>query len=992
MRHYNRLCAAGAILALFFLTTCGLEDSGDMEQFTSSYDGSEAKSCFVFQSKEEFPVDAPGPSEFQVNTYTSSEQYYPDIAADADGNFVVVWTSEGQDGSGAGIYGQRYNSVGAPQGSEFQVNFTVDQSQAQPSVAMDADGDFVVAWQSEGSDSSGKGIVAQRLNALGVRQAAEIFVNTTTASDQEKPEAAMDSAGNFVVVWVSENQDGELGGIFGQRFDASGAAQGVEFQINTTTTGDQDYPDVAMNADGNFVVAWGSDGADGSGYGIVAQRYNSAGVAQGTEIDINTETGGWQIGPSIDVDSSGNFGIAWQSFGVDEDGWGVAARLFDSSGSPLIDEFVVNTYTTSTQDNPDLAMSAGGSFVVSWQSQDQDGDADGIFGQEYNVSGAPVGTEFAVNTYTADDQRFPAAFMISGGNYVIVWHSFGQDESGNAIMGRLYGIGCENNGDCDDGNVCTDNTCDPDGHCQVDFNSVACDDLLFCNGGDTCDDGGCSIHVGDPCSAELFCNEADDTCDPVAPDEPVITFMSPDCITMGEQSRFDILVEYFVPDDQALIQAQFQLGWDWTLVQIYDPPILSIPGTWDISTPSSDIIDWVFESDAGSGGGVMSGESLTFSLEALLGNDVDDTEVTFWLYGDESGAEPYEWGPFVNNFEWCPTTTTTTTTTTTGTPTTTTTTVSPTTTTVSPTTTTTTTPTTTTTVSPTTTTTTTSSTTVTSLTTTTTTTSTTSCSIPTTTTTVTVPTTTTTTVPEEVLVTFTSPECIESGEISRFDVEVYFWVPDDQAIIQAQFLLGYDWTLVEVFTPPVLSVPGQWTITTPSADVINWSFIADNPEDFGGVVSGETITFSLDAIVGNEIGDDTAYFAFYGDENGAPPFEWGAFEQTFEWCTSTTTTTVTTTTSTTTTTDEVDDDTDDDVDDDTDDDVDDDTDDDVDDDTDDDTDDDDDSADDDFDDDFVDDDTNDDDTDDDTGDIFADDDAGDDDDSDNNGCGASCGC
>ena len=66
-------------------------------------------------------------SEFQINTYTTGRQLTASVgahlvAADASGNFVVVWQSVGQDGSDDGIFGQRYDSEGVVLGSEFQVN------------------------------------------------------------------------------------------------------------------------------------------------------------------------------------------------------------------------------------------------------------------------------------------------------------------------------------------------------------------------------------------------------------------------------------------------------------------------------------------------------------------------------------------------------------------------------------------------------------------------------------------------------------------------------------------------------------------------------------------------------------------------------------------------------------------------------------------------------------------------------------------------------
>src|SRR5947199_350489 len=87
-------------------------------------------------------------SEFRVNTYTTSYQGRPRVAADGAGNFVVVWGSVVQDGSGTGVFGQRYSSSGAPQGPEFRVNTYTTGDQRSPSVAADAAGNFVVVWQS----------------------------------------------------------------------------------------------------------------------------------------------------------------------------------------------------------------------------------------------------------------------------------------------------------------------------------------------------------------------------------------------------------------------------------------------------------------------------------------------------------------------------------------------------------------------------------------------------------------------------------------------------------------------------------------------------------------------------------------------------------------------------------------------------------------------------------------------------------------------------
>jgi hypothetical protein len=142
---------------------------------------------------------------------------------------------------------------------------------------MDAAGSFVVAWGGWG-DGSSAAVFAQRYDASGVPQGSRFRVNSYTTGGQSGPSVASDAAGNFVVAWNS-GQDGSYSGVFAQRYDASGAPRGAEFQVNTYTTNRQLYPWVASDAVGNLAVVWESSpwpqapGQDGSGSGVFAQRF-----------------------------------------------------------------------------------------------------------------------------------------------------------------------------------------------------------------------------------------------------------------------------------------------------------------------------------------------------------------------------------------------------------------------------------------------------------------------------------------------------------------------------------------------------------------------------------------------------------------------------------------------------------------------------------------------------------------------------------------------
>ena len=83
------------------------------------------------------------------------------------------------------------------------------------------------------------------LLAVTTPAAEEFQVNVHTTGDQETPAVAVDGSGNFVVVWRTFGQDGNQSGVFARRYDASGAALGTEFQVNTFTAANQVYPDAA---------------------------------------------------------------------------------------------------------------------------------------------------------------------------------------------------------------------------------------------------------------------------------------------------------------------------------------------------------------------------------------------------------------------------------------------------------------------------------------------------------------------------------------------------------------------------------------------------------------------------------------------------------------------------------------------------------------------------------------------------------------------------
>ena len=380
-----------------------------------------------------------------VNTYTTGSQYLPDVAASPSGGFVVVWESRGQDGSDGGVFAQRFGASGAPAGGEFRVNTYTTGWQGTPRVAAGANGRFVVVWASAGQDGSGPGVFGRVFDG-GAAVTGEIPLGVHTTAGQTTPAVALDASGGFVVAWSSDGPDGGSYGIRARRFEASGAPAGGEIAVNAFTVGTQLNPSVAVAAAGGFVVGWDSL-QDGSGPGVFLRRFDAVGDPLTGDVLVNTYTTNAQDTPHVVPVPGGGFVVAWNSMHQDGSVRGVFARRFDAALAPLGGEIAVNTYTYDAQQFPRVAVDPTGGFTVVWEGWTQDQSLGGVFGQSFDAAGARSGGEFRVNGYTVYDQGAPSIAADADGRMMVVWHSgvhdglsqYLQDGSGYAVRAQRYG-------------------------------------------------------------------------------------------------------------------------------------------------------------------------------------------------------------------------------------------------------------------------------------------------------------------------------------------------------------------------------------------------------------------------------------------------------------------------------------------------------------------------------------------------------------------------
>src|SRR6266496_3866815 len=137
-------------------------------------------------------------------------------------------------------------------------------------------------------------------------------------------------------------------------------AVGSEILVNTTTANPQFDPTVATFADGRFVVAWADDSASGgdtSATAIRAQIFNADGTKSGSEFLVNTITAFTQDQPAITALPDGRFVVAFRDISGaagDISATAVRAQIFNGDGTTSGSEFLVNTTTLDAQEQPTI--------------------------------------------------------------------------------------------------------------------------------------------------------------------------------------------------------------------------------------------------------------------------------------------------------------------------------------------------------------------------------------------------------------------------------------------------------------------------------------------------------------------------------------------------------------------------------------------------------------------------------------------------------------
>jgi hypothetical protein len=342
----------------------------------------------------------PSGNEHSLSRALPGDQMHPALSIGSLGGFLA-WEDNRTDNDGLGISAigldTRFDRVQAP----FRVNQNGRYDQERPQVRLLKDGGAVFVWQ--GGRQSFQQIYARFLTAANAWATGDIMVNSSTNCSKKNADVAVLANGNVVIVWGSFNQRGSttMQDVYGQMFTPAGVKVGSEFSVNQYSAYNQRTPAIAALGAGGFVVTWVSE-----------QQRRAVGSLTPDHVFFHTNL------PSVDV----------------------FARAYSETGAASGNEFLVNT-SFDVCANPVVAGAPDGSFVIAWDQKDSQTVKNGwdIYGRAFGSADPNSGgIVHRLNTYLRGDQ-FAPQIAAAGSDYLVAWTSLAQDGSREGVYARFLG-------------------------------------------------------------------------------------------------------------------------------------------------------------------------------------------------------------------------------------------------------------------------------------------------------------------------------------------------------------------------------------------------------------------------------------------------------------------------------------------------------------------------------------------------------------------------
>ncbi|MCU0830701.1 MAG: Ig-like domain repeat protein [Rhizobiaceae bacterium] len=284
-----------------------------------------------------------------------------DVAGHPDGRFLVTWAA--RTAQGAAVFAQAFAASGQRSGPPITLSGRQGGHNGDPAIAALPGGGYVIVWET--GDASGTGIALRRFGADGVAAGAATRVNTVTARDQANPDVAVLANGRIVVAFAHEAQPG-LHRVMTRQFAADGTTLAPERALSTSLQRLQPRPALARLAQGGFALAHDMPRQPSAARParIMLTRIGADGVPLGAVQAVSPALGGDQSAPAIVALAGGGLAVAHTA--PDGAGSGVFVQMFAGDGGRFGATQRLHASVAGNQNEPALAPVAGGARSLSF--------------------------------------------------------------------------------------------------------------------------------------------------------------------------------------------------------------------------------------------------------------------------------------------------------------------------------------------------------------------------------------------------------------------------------------------------------------------------------------------------------------------------------------------------------------------------------------------------------------------------------------------------
>ncbi len=317
-----------------------------------------------------------------------------------------------------------------PWWQEFRVNSYITGEQGSPGIAFDGQSNFAIAWHSVDQDGSEGGVYFQRFNAKGSRVGQETRANSYVIGSQTVPDIAMYADGRFLLAWMSRNQLSPTSDYdpYIRRFAADGTPLGSEFDNVINPAGFAGWPAIATRPNGGFVCIHEENGLIG-GF-----AYNADAVATIGWFDIDEFSGPPSVRPRVTVLPDGRMVFVYQTFAKGSSDWQIRYRMYNAAGTPLTFDEGVSGIPNRGQTAPSITSYSDGSFTVTWtEGTGLDGSGLGVYSRHWNAA-LQGGQQYFITPITSGNQSGGTGAVGHDDRSVFVW------TSDHTTAGDVYGL------------------------------------------------------------------------------------------------------------------------------------------------------------------------------------------------------------------------------------------------------------------------------------------------------------------------------------------------------------------------------------------------------------------------------------------------------------------------------------------------------------------------------------------------------------------------